>query len=82
MAEQRNKTIKLPGDPARGAERYRHKKSGTTYELAGLATVQAATGPIEEGEQVVVYRSEQDGRLWAREQGEFSDGRFERLDAE
>lgn len=61
-------------------ERYRHKKRGTTYEVVGVAELQVALPPDPtEGAKLVVYRCEADGRLWARRQTEFLDGRFERL---
>lgn len=64
-------------DATSDGPRWRHKKRGTVYTEIGRARVQAASdGPIGEDDAVVVYRSE-DGTLWAREQSEFEDGRFE-----
>ena len=58
--------------------RWRHKKRGTTYEEIGRAELQIAAGAVFEGDTLVVYRGE-DGKLWARGEREFEDGRFERL---
>jgi hypothetical protein len=57
---------------------WRHKKRGTTYMEVGRALLQAATGPVGEAATLVIYRDRQ-GRLWAREEGEFEDGRFEEV---
>lgn len=65
-----------------GPEKYaiwRHKKRGTSYQVVGYAAVQCA-GPIKEGEPLVIYKSVEDGKLWARPVLEFNDGRFERWD--
>jgi len=59
---------------------WRHVKRGTTYEVVGLAQLQIATCDVVEGSALVVYRGD-DGKLWAREEGEFLDGRFERAPA-
>jgi hypothetical protein len=58
--------------------RWRHKKRGTTYTFVGVCEVQAEE-PLTDYEVAVVYRSEQDGRLWVRRKSEFNDGRFEAL---
>lgn len=64
-------------------ERVRHRKRGTTYEVIGLAELQAAADrAITEGSRLVVYRCETDGRLWCRPPSEFYDGRFEALPAQ
>lgn len=71
----------------RAAQRVRHKQRGTTYEVIGEAEVQASIAKswdvpvlaITEGDKFVVYRSEADGKLWARTPEEFNDGRFEAL---
>ncbi len=61
--------------------RWRHLKRGTTYEEIGRARLQASYPP-NEGDVLVIYRGD-DGKLWAREENEFLDGRFERqTDAE
>lgn len=57
---------------------WRHLKRGSTYVEIGRATVQASTGPIVEGDTVVMYRGT-DGRVWARKESEFEDGRFEEI---
>ncbi|MEG3086201.1 hypothetical protein [Sphingomonas sp. PB4P5] len=60
-------------------ETYRHKKRGTLYEMIGTAELQASQPRCEHAE-LAIYRGE-DGKLWARNTGEFHDGRFERLTA-
>jgi hypothetical protein len=63
--------------------RVRHKKRGTTYEVLGEAEVQLSTFQtygIKEGDKLIVYRSEADGKLWLRLASEFTDGRFEVID--
>lgn len=60
--------------------RWRHKKRGTTYTDLGSAMIQSDV-PLTDMDEVVIYRSEHDGSLWARRRSEFHDGRFERLDA-
>jgi hypothetical protein len=57
-------------------ETYRHKKRGTLYEMIGTAELQASHPQFEHAE-LAIYRGE-DGKLWARNTGEFHDGRFER----
>jgi hypothetical protein len=58
--------------------RWRHKKRGSTYTEVDRALLQAATGPVGEGAVLVIYRDDQ-GRLWARQESEFEDGRFEEV---
>ena len=62
-----------------GRPRWRHEKSGGTYTEVGRAKVQASVRSIGENDTVVVYQGK-DGRLWAREECEFSDGRFIRVE--
>ncbi|MCZ8104026.1 MAG: hypothetical protein O9972_39795 [Burkholderiales bacterium] len=71
--------------------RVHHKKRGSTYRVLGEAeaqvTVDAFKRPIGlgrvrgrmlvEGDNLVVYRCEETGKLWARFPDEFNDGRFE-----
>jgi hypothetical protein len=66
----------------RQAGRYRHVKRGSTYTKIGVAELQNSTG-IEclEGAQLVIYRADNDGQLWARPEREFDDGRFEAIPA-
>ena len=53
---------------------YRHAKRGTVYEVIGTAELQAGQPQFEHAD-LVIYRGE-DGKLWARNSGEFHDGRF------
>jgi hypothetical protein len=60
-------------------EHYRHVKRSTVYEVVGLASLQNANQAVlSEAACLVIYRGD-DGNLWAREGGEFMDGRFARL---
>lgn len=62
-------------------ERWRHRKRGTTYIEIGRAKLQASdAGGLAEDQEMVVYRSESDGRMWCRPADEFDDGRFVRLE--
>jgi hypothetical protein len=66
-------------------ERVRHVKRGTEYEVLHEGVqLQVATHKrllddwalaLVEGDKLVVYRGD-DGKLWAREESEFRDGRF------
>lgn len=66
--------------PRGSGRRWRHLKRGTVYTEVCRAQIQIATVDVVEGSDMVVYRGE-DGRLWAREEGEFEDGRFEEVTA-
>jgi hypothetical protein len=73
-------TLSTPSPPA---IRWRHVKSGTEYEVIGAGKMQAfnwhdTAGTIDMRE-VVIYRSLDDGSLWARPIDEFYDGRFEQV---
>lgn len=60
-------------------ERYRHVKRGTEYTVIGEGELQVATClALGDGARIIIYRGE-DGKLWAREEGEFHDGRFAAL---
>lgn len=56
-------------------QRWQHVKRGTSYEVIGLAELQIASHDLVDGSELVVYRGD-DGKLWAREESEFADGRF------
>jgi hypothetical protein len=66
----------LGGDQT-GAPRLRHR-GGTTYTLIGEGQAQTTSG-MRDYDAVVVYRAEEDGRIWVRPTSEFYDGRFERV---
>lgn len=61
--------------------RFKHNKRGSTYRLIGLGAVQCDQ-PLRDCERVAIYRDEADGRLWARRDHEFVDGRFTELPEE
>lgn len=54
--------------------RYRHKKRGTTYEVISVGEDENCRGTT-----VIVYRGEDDGKIWVRPSEQFFDGRFEEL---
>ena len=62
-------------DVPAGIARYRHVKRGGEYEVIGTASLQTVSGDLVDGSDLVIYR-DGDGELWAREEGEFHDGRF------
>lgn len=53
-----------------------HKKRGGNYQVIGTAEMQTGA-PVAEGEKLVIYQCQKTGRLWARPEAEFNDGRFE-----
>lgn len=55
---------------------HRHVGRGTTYQVVLSDAELQASGSIEEGAILVIYKG-QDGKLWARRAMEFYDGRFE-----
>jgi len=61
-------------------QRVKHKKRGTTYVVVDKATLQYS-GRLDDMTPMIVYRSEDDGRLWVRSEKDFNDGRFEKIDA-
>lgn len=58
--------------------RWQHKDTGRTYVEIKRGRL-AHDIHLNSGNIVVVYRSEEDGKLWLRYAFEFEDGRFERL---
>jgi hypothetical protein len=68
-------------------QQYRHKKRGTTYEiLHDNASLQCATEQqfenMFEDDNWIVYRNVATGAVYVRLEGEFFDGRFERVAAD
>lgn len=58
-------------------KRWRHVKRGTTYTEVARGELQMSfVGTVAEGDQLIAYRSESDGRVWFRFVEEFEDGRF------
>lgn len=73
--------INPPTSAVTAGERWQHVKRGTAYDVIGRASLQNATGKqLSEADAIVIYR-DLEGCLWAREEGEFTDGRFARLSA-
>jgi hypothetical protein len=79
--------------PSAGGERVRHVKRGTEYDVLFRGVeLQVATPEAMnlngtdfrlvalEGQKLVVYRGAE-GKLWARKEAEFDDGRFAALAA-
>jgi predicted transcriptional regulator len=64
--------------PASDGERWRHLKRGTEYRVIARGELQASSDALVDGSSMVIYQGD-DGRVWVREEGEFEDGRFERL---
>jgi hypothetical protein len=62
------------GGEVDAGQHWQHVKRGTVYEIVGSASLQMSADLVD-GSDLVVYRGE-DGKLWAREEGEFTDGRF------
>ena len=56
---------------------WRHKKRGTVYTEVCRAHLQTAQrSSLDDLSILVVYRGE-NGQMWAREESEFEDGRFD-----
>lgn len=64
----------LPDENILPMKRWRHKVRGTIYTEIGRAELQMSRDLVE-GATLVIYRGE-DGKLWARQEDEFEDGRF------
>jgi hypothetical protein len=58
------------------SQRFKHLKSGVTYELLHIGEDEN-----NRGRAIAVYRSEDDGNIYTRPSAEFFDGRFESLPA-
>lgn len=62
------------------SRRWRHVERGSEYEEVGRGLAQCSTGPINEGDVVVIYQSTtSDQGPWVRREVEFEDGRFEEI---
>lgn len=69
----------LPAVQPQG-QRVQHIKRGSTYRVIGRGNVQTAK-PLTDFDEVVIYQSEDDGRIWVRRAIEFNEGRFTLLPA-
>jgi hypothetical protein len=57
-------------------KKIRHIKRGSVYDVIGVANLQVSGDtPLADYDEVVVYRSEEDGRLWVRRVSEISNDR-------
>lgn len=77
-AGNRNAAADLPSSGAAFtmlAKRVQHVKLGSTYRVIGEAHLKTEF-LVDAGSRLVVYQSEQNGKLWVRPTGEFQDGRF------
>ena len=61
--------------------RWWHIQRGSTYEEVARGRLQTAH-PLGDNAPLVIYRSEDDGRWYARGQVEFEDGRFQEIAAD
>lgn len=81
MAAHGLRDVLKGGVQAAPVSTWRHAKTSGTYGLLGSATVQASSGPLEDGETVWLYDGDM-GRLFIRRKGEFLDGRFQPVNGE
>lgn len=71
--------LALRSRPVEWRPTHRHVKRGTDYQVIGSASLQAGQ-QVGEAATLVIYRDAK-GRLWARPEVEFDDGRFEPVPA-
>lgn len=64
----------LPEDVVRRPARYRHVRTGGTYELLGDAIKESDLSTL------ALYRCEATGQVWVRPWAQFHDGRFEEIE--
>lgn len=57
---------------------WRHKRRGLVFTEICRVELHSATSTVIAGSTLVIYRGA-NGKLWAREEGEFEDGRFEEV---
>ncbi len=63
-----------------GRKKWKHLKRGSKYMEMARAELQIATKPPVEGDHLVIY-ADDTGKVWARYDVEFEDGRFEQIKA-
>lgn len=83
LLRQRNAALtrveSLQAELGEAYPRWTHiNRKSSVYREYGRGRIQTAV-PLTEGTEVVIYRSEKEGRFWVRPTSEFEDGRFRPL---
>jgi hypothetical protein len=77
--KKRGSTYEVVGEGRMQAEKWRVIRETGTTDRYGFPEGDLLVADMRE---IVIYRAEKDGSLWARPKEEFEDGRFEELDAQ